>query len=473
MSTAISWKASEILEAVTGKLLSGDKDKLFSGVSIDSRRIIPDEIFVAIRGDRHDGHTFIDDVVKKNVKGFLISESQSEMIPTGNLKDQDLVFISVPDTTKALGNLASFNRNRTSVRIIAITGSNGKTTTRKMISAVVSRRFPTLSSHGNLNNHIGLPLTLLNLRSEHRYAVLEMGANHPGEIAYLARICNPEIAVITNVGPAHLEGFGSIEGVALAKGELLDHMAPDGLAVLNAEDKRVFSMAARAPGQVLFYGTSEKAHVRALKIVEGKGKTSFTLQLPNQQIEICIKISGHFMVLNALAAACVGYHLGIGADEIKKALENDFEPAPGRLNIFEIENGIHVIDDTYNANPESMDAALGVLESLKKNHRGIFVAGDMLELGAHSASLHKKIGKRAADAKISLLYAFGQYACNVADGAISGGMSKKDIFTGNKNEILNDLALRLRAGDWVLIKGSRGMGMENIVEGLKNQMGKS
>jgi UDP-N-acetylmuramoyl-tripeptide--D-alanyl-D-alanine ligase len=185
-----------------------------------------------------------------------------------------------------------------------------------------------------------------------------MGANHPGEIATLAGICRPDIGVVTNVGPAHLEGFGSLDGVASAKGELFDHMASNGVAVLNAEDKRVVSMAERAPGKVLFYGTSKKAHIRASSIVEQNRGTSFILELPEEQVTIHIKIPGAFMVFNALAAASVGYQIGLNALEIKAALENDFEPAQARMNILEIKNGIHLIDDTYNANPDSMAGAL-------------------------------------------------------------------------------------------------------------------
>jgi UDP-N-acetylmuramoyl-tripeptide--D-alanyl-D-alanine ligase len=330
-----------------------------------------------------------------------------------------------------------------------------------------------LSSHGNFNNQIGLPLTLLNLSPEHRWAVLEMGANHPGEIAYLAGICRPDIGVITNVGPAHLEGFGSLDGVASAKGELLDHMAIDGVAVLNAEDERVASMAGRAPGKILFYGTSKKAQIRASNIVEQNRGTLFTLELPEEQIDIYLKIPGSFMVLNALAAATVGCQIGLNIVEIKKALENDFEPAQARMNIVETKNGIHVIDDTYNANPDSMAGALKTLKSLRGNQRSVFVAGDMFELGEHAPALHEKIGQIAADIQISRLYAAGSHAGKLADGAIANGMPKENIFLGTKEEILSDLNSWLKAGDWVLVKGSRSMGMEQVVKGLKQSTGQS
>jgi UDP-N-acetylmuramoyl-tripeptide--D-alanyl-D-alanine ligase len=467
MSVTIPWKVSEILEATGGNLMTGNKKEMFTGVSIDSRTVAAANVFVAIKGERHDGHHFIHDVVQKGVKGFVISESETEILTHKNEDFQKFVFIGVKDTIKALGDMASFNRIRSKIFVTAITGSNGKTTTRKMTTAVVCRRFSTLSSQGNFNNQIGLPLTLLNLNPEHHSAVLEMGANHPGEIAYLAGICRPDIGVITNVGPAHLEGFGSLDGVASAKGELLDHMAPDGVAVLNAEDKRVASMADRAPGKVLFYGTSKLAHIRASNIVEQNRGTSFTLELPEEQITIYIKIPGSFMVFNALAAASVGYQIGLNSAEIKTALEKDFEPAQARMNILETKNGIHLIDDTYNANPDSMAGALKTLKSLRGPHRSVFVAGDMFELGEHAPVFHEKIGRIAADIKISRLYAAGSHAGKVAEGALAGGMSKKNIFLGTKEEILSDLKSWLKTGDWVLVKGSRGMGMEQVVKGLK------
>lgn len=471
MSLTIPWTVSEILDATEGTLMTGNRKKMFTGISIDSRTISEADVFVAIRGEKHDGHHFIQDIVQKGVNGFVVSKSEAGVFAHNNEDFRKLVFIGVEDTTKALGDMASFNRRRSKILVIGLTGSNGKTTTRKMTAAVVRRRFSTLESHGNFNNQIGLPLTLLNLTSEHNCAVLEMGANHPGEIAYLAGICRPDIGVITNVGPAHLEGFGSLDGVALAKGELLDHMSLNGVVVLNAEDKRVVSMASRAPEKVLFYGTSKNATIRASNIVEQKRGTSFTLELPDEQITIYVKIPGSFMVLNALAAASVGYQLGLNAAEIKLALENDFEPAQARMNILETQNGIHVIDDTYNANPGSMEEALKTLKSLREKHRSVFVAGDMLELGEHAPVLHEKIGRIAADIKVSRLYVAGPHAGNVADGAEAAGMSKENIFLGTKEQILSDLKSWLEEGDWVLIKGSRGMGMEQIVKGLKQNTG--
>jgi UDP-N-acetylmuramoyl-tripeptide--D-alanyl-D-alanine ligase len=335
-----------------------------------------------------------------------------------------------------------------------------------MTEAVVARRFRTLATVGNLNNEIGLPLTLLTLDNTHEKAVLELGMNSPGEIERLAEICAPEIGVITNIGPAHLEGIGSIEGVMHAKGELLERIKPGGTAVLNIDDPRVQHLSDKTSRDVLAYGVSENAKIRAVKIREEGSGISFELILPQKRIAVGLRTFGTFMVSNALAAAGVGYLMGLSAGEIKSGLES-FEPVWGRLNIIKTGNGIHIIDDTYNANPGSMGAAISTLTSLKGGKRGILVAGDMLELGSHSERLHKNIGSLAAASGIERLYVTGEFASSVTEGARDEDMDPQKIFVGTKKEILADLTARARPGDWILIKGSRGMAMESIVKGLK------
>ena len=378
--------------------------------------------------------------------------------------------MAVRDTTRALGDLAAFHRARTDVAVVAITGSNGKTTTRQMTAAVVARKFNTLSTTGNYNNQIGVPLTLLRLAPEHRWAVVELGSNSPGEIARLAQICSPDIGVITNVAPAHLEGLGSLDGVMREKEQLLDHLKAKGKAVLNADDRRVSKIAARTKKDVLFFGLSERAAIRASAVNEKASGISFSLDLPQESLTVDLKAAGHFMVVNALAAAAVGHLLGLPAAEIKAGLET-FEPAWGRMNILQTASGIHVIDDTYNANPESMKAAITTLVSLRANNRSIFVAGDMLELGAQAESLHRQVGVRAATANINKLLVTGDYADAVADGAKKAGMKSENIFTGSQGKILNALKGSLKPGDWVLVKGSRGAHMDTVVEGLKKWAG--
>jgi UDP-N-acetylmuramoyl-tripeptide--D-alanyl-D-alanine ligase len=463
----IPWTTAEILEATGGNLLSGDLEHSFSGIFIDSRSISLDKLFVAIKGDIHDGHSFTGDVIKHGVRGLLIDRTKTHTLPGQDPMKNGIVCVTVNDTIKALGDLAAFHRKRSSAAVVAITGSNGKTSTRKMTAAVVSRRFSTLSTYGNLNNHIGLPLTLLKLDGDHKWAVLELGMNHPGEIKRLGEICSPDIGVITNIGPAHLEGLGSLDAVMHAKGELLEGIKPDGTAVLNADDPRVLHLAQYTSRKVLFFGRSKDARIRALSVKGTETGLCFDLALPEECIPVNLKTPAVFMVSNALAAAAVGYLLGLTAGEIRDGLE-DFKPVTGRMNILKTGRGITIIDDTYNANPDSMKAAINTLRSLKGNHTGILVAGDMLELGEYAESMHRDIGQIAAGSDIAKLYITGEFARTVASGAMDKDMNPRDIFTGTKEQILEDIKYRLESGDWVLVKGSRGMTMETIVQELSD-----
>jgi UDP-N-acetylmuramoyl-tripeptide--D-alanyl-D-alanine ligase len=462
------WTLSEILKATAGELLCGGKEHRFDAVCIDSRSIAPNDLFVAIVGDVHDGHAFISDVVEQGTGGLLVNAEKSRDLPISAWQTQNIACVAVSDTTRALGDLAAFHRARTDVALIAITGSNGKTTTRQMTAAVVARKFNTLSTIGNYNNQIGVPLTLLRLAPGHSWAVVELGTNRPGEIARLAQICSPDIGVITNIGPAHLEGLGSLDGIMREKGQLIEHLKAKGKAVLNADDRRVSKIAAetkRTKKDVLFFGLSENAGIRATAVNEKASGISFSLDLP-----VDLKAAGQFMVTNALAAAAVGHLLGLPPAEIKVGLET-FEPAWGRMNIIQTASGIHVIDDTYNANPDSMKAAITTLKSLRANNRSVFVAGDMLELGAQAESLHRQVGAWAATADINKLWVTGEYADAVAAGAKDAGMKSENIRIGSQETILNTLKDYLKPGDWVLVKGSRGARMDNIVKGIKEWAG--
>jgi murE/murF fusion protein len=463
---SLSWTTADVLEATGADLVSGNIADTFSGIGIDSRSISAGELFVAIKGELHDGHSFTDAVIQSGVRGIVVNRDQIAAFPCEDWRKKGIVCLAVKDTTRALGDLAALHRKRTNVLVVAITGSNGKTTTREMTAAVLSRRFNTLSSSKNFNNAIGVPLTLFTLNLSHHWAVVELGMNAPGEIDRLAEICRPEIGVITNIGPVHLEGVGSIDGVMRAKGELLPRIGPEGTAVLNADDHRVAKLAGRTDRSVLFFGKSKKAQIRALRVKASGVGTSFSLIVPQSQTDIDLKIPGAFMVSNALAAAAVGYHIGLPAEDIKAGLEN-FQPLRGRMTILKSAKGFHILDDTYNANPESMKAALATLKGLRKDKRGIFVIGDMLELGDQAESLHYDIGVVAARSGITRLYSTGAFADTVAAGARSENMNPQSIISGRKQEILNHLKNWLEPDDWILIKGSRGMRMEDIVQGLR------
>lgn len=466
----IAWTTREILEATGGDLLCGDMDRQFAGISIDSRNIIPTDVFVAIVGDIHDGHTFANDVIRQGIQGLLINKNKAAALPISQWREQKLTCAAVENTTRALGDLAAFHRKRMRASVIAITGSNGKTTTRKLTAGVVAAQFTTLSTIGNYNNEIGLPLTLLRLNPEHAWAVVEIGTNSPGEIARLAEICAPDIGVITNIGPAHLEKLGSLDGVLREKENLLKHLKPEGKAVLNADDRRLLRLANEIQKPVFLFGMGQKALIRAEAVQEKPTGISFVLVLPTERVVVNLGTPGQFMVPNALAAAAVGYTVGVSPQQIKAALE-DFRPAPGRMNVLHTQNGIHIIDDSYNANPDSMKAAIATLKTLSANSRRILIVGDMLELGKQSESLHKQVGALAATSGIGKIYVTGKFADAVASGAQNAHMNGQHIFAGSKDRILDDLKHILKPGDWVLVKGSRGMTMEDIVNAIKNWAG--
>ncbi len=463
----MNWPLRDIVTATSGRLLYGADAQSFNGIGIDSRAIAAGDLFVAIRGTTHDAHKFIAQVVAKGVRGIVVQEQNEVVLDHSSLEKQGVACIAVEDTTQALGALATFRRRQVQIPVVAITGSNGKTTTRQMITQVMARHFKTLATEGNLNNEIGLPLTLFRLTAEHQAAVLELGMNHHGEINRLGAISRPTIGLITNVGPAHLEFLGSVMAVARAKGELLAHIDPKGYAVLNKDDDHVAALASQSSCAVLLFGTSAHADVRAESIAETAGGINFDLILPRDRLPIELRTPGRFMVSNALAAAAVGYLAGIGSRQIKAGLES-FRPVKGRLNVITTGNGIHIVDDTYNANPASMAAAIHTLTALKRSGRGFIVLGDMLELGDTAADLHYRVGSIAGSARADKLYAFGEYARDVLSGARQAGMSRTDLVTATKEEIAADLLHELKPGDWVLVKGSRGMAMETVVEAILN-----
>jgi len=467
MSKKEPWSISQILRATGGKLLSGNPETVFSGISTDSRTISGDHLFVAIRGENYDGHDFIPDAVERGGKGLIISGTKSGELICQEWKNRGIVCISVEDTVRALGALAAFRRKQTGVSLVAITGSNGKTTTRIMTGAILSKYYHTLSTSGNFNNEIGLPLTLLRLEPDHEWAVTELGMNHPGEIGRLTAICTPDVGVITNIAPAHLEGLGSVKAVARAKGELLDRMPADTVAVLNADDPVCMKLAARCTQEIITFGLSEDAQVRALDIKRKGMGISFILEISPEMAEVCLHTPAPFLVHDALAAAAAAYGAGLSAKKIAPCL-SDFSPAERRMNIFQTQRGICLMDDTYNANPGSMKAALTTLAELKGKNRGIAVLGDMLELGKQSESLHREIGRFCADAGIDMLFLTGKQKEQVAAGAQECGMNPRHIFTGSCEEILACLKETLQSGDWVLAKGSRGMKMEIIPDTLRN-----
>lgn len=460
------WKMDDLIAATGGELLGIEKAPEFSAIGIDSRRIARTDLFVAIEGAVHDGHRFIADVLARGVCGVMINAHKQSAFPPDEWRRQGVFCLAVPDTVRALGALAAFRRRQAAASVVAITGSNGKTTTRTMTAAVLSQTYRVLATSGNFNNEIGLPLTLFNLCPEHQWAVVELGANHPGEIGRLASICQPDIGVITNVASSHLEGLTSLEGVRQAKAELLGQLRSGGTAVLNADDPRVRCLGERAGVPVLYFGICEDADVRARRIRTTRRGVRFELTFDAETVEVVLPTPARFMVSNALAAAAVGCRLGLEAGRIKSGLES-FAPVRGRLNLVQTANGVQLVDDTYNANPGSMKAALETLKDIRGSARAVFVAGDMYELGAPSAQLHREVGAFAVHTGVNRIYACGDFASSLAAGARDAGMVAADVMTGSQAEIVRVLTGWLQPGDWVLIKGSRAAAMERVVERLK------
>ena len=433
------------------------------GVSIDSRTIRAGELFVAIRGDRFDGHDFVPAVMQQGAWGALVGRTELEARSSrlSGLKN----IVPVEDPLVALQEMASLHRRKFAIHVVGITGSNGKTTTKEMLACILKQKGPVLKNEGNLNNHIGVPLTLLKLTADHTSAVVEMGMSAPGEIATLARFIAPDVGVITNIGPAHLEFLKSMDGVAQAKGELLDHLRSDGTAVLNADDHYFAMLKKKFNGCVLSFGIDARSDVRASGIQPGPDHTDFTIESNGSTANVRVRAVGRHNVYNALAAAAAAFAVGMSIDTVKAGLE-DFLPVAMRSELKQVQ-GRTIFADCYNANPASMEAALATLISLRSGSRAIAVVGDMLELGTAAVDAHRAIGATAARLGVDVLITLGPLAKHAADGAIDAGMPKDRVQgVGSWAEAAELLKKLSRPGDVVLIKGSRGMKMEKILEAL-------
>jgi len=450
----------EILRATGGALL-GAPPEAVSAVSTDSRSVKPGELFVALRGPRFDGHDFIGEVARKGVQLTVADASWlgAHEIPPG------IAVISVPDTLHALGDLAAFHRSRFSIPLVGVTGSNGKTTTKEMLAAILARTGKGLKTSGNLNNLIGLPQMLLQLTEKDRWAVLEMGMSEPGEIDRLAEIAAPQVGIVTNAFPAHLESMGSVEAVAQAKGELFLRLPAGGTAVCNADDPLVCGLTIADGVTRLAYGL-HGAQVTASGLENaGHAGQRFILQIAGAEFPVNLRAFGRHNVLNALAAAAAAFSLGIDASEIRCGLES-FEPVEKRFRLEEL-GDVTLVDDSYNANPGSMAAALVTLSDIRGSGRALAVLGDMLELGAGAMEAHHEVGRLAATC-VCRLYLLGRFAETVKAGALEGGLPDENIVVAEDHEqILADLRGSLQAGDTILVKGSRGSRMEKVSEGLR------
>ncbi len=455
----------EVLRATGGKLLQGDEKTFFQGVSTDSRMISEGQLFIALKGPRFDGHHFALKALEKKAAGVVIEEDKARDIRWNGYRPR--VVIVVKDTLRALGDLAREKRRKYRTPVVALTGSNGKTTTKEMISVCLETTFPILKTRENLNNLIGLPLTLLNLTEKERVVILEMGMNVPGEIRRLTEIAEPDVGLITNIQRVHLEGMGSLERVKEEKGELFRRMRKDGTILVNQNDPHVIDLASEFPGQKITYGVEKSADVMAKEIQLGGAKgTSFKLILEGEEMDITLPLLGRHFVPNALCAIAVASLFGIEVKKSKEAIE-DFQPFHMRMEMIHLEGGKTLINDTYNANPRSMELALETLSEMKGKGRAVAVLGDMMELGDFTEEAHQQIGEKVKELSIDLLIAMGEKSPLVVESAIRHGLApEKTRVVESHSEAISILKEVARNGDWILVKGSRRMAMEKIVEGL-------
>lgn len=452
---------SDIIKATGGLLLQGDPGLAVSGFSIDTRSLQEGDFFVPLKGEREDGHTYLAEAIQKGAAGSFFSLKQLPPLPAESL------IIGVADTLKALQQTAAAYRRRFKLPVVGITGSSGKTTTKDLVAGVLSTKLKILKTSGNLNNEIGLPLTLLELNDSHQGAVLEMGMSAPGEIAVLAELARPSIGVITNIGLAHIESLGSVEAIARAKGELLDYMGAGGTAVLNGDDPRLREMGRRFPGKVYYYGFSGGDFQAVALSYRGEG-SRFQVRFPDgEEYPFGLLLPGRHLAGNALAAITVGWLFELTPEQIAGGLLAS-ELTGGRMQICAAASGARLIDDSYNANPGSVEASLQALLELSAGGRAVAVLGDMLELGQYAAAAHREIGRLAARSGISCLITVGELAAELAAGAKEEGA---EVYLCQDHiqalSILRELPL---ANGWyVLVKGSRAMKMERIVQALREK----
>jgi len=453
----IDMTLNEIQEILRGELIG--TQVMVSGVSIDTRTLSSGDLYIAISGEQFDGHDFVAQAELNGAVALVVAKKANTELPQ----------IIVKDTRIALAELARAVKNRLQLKVCAITGSNGKTTVKEMIAAILAVNYQVLFTQGNFNNDIGVPLTLLRLNTQHQYAVIEMGANHRGEIAYTCRYAKPDVAIITNVGPAHIEGFGSIDGVAQAKAEIIQSLGEGGIAVLNADD-HFFTMWRELAGarKIVSFGLTDTADIRAQQIntqVQGQQfRTHFDLLVEDSKVPVSLALAGEHNVRNALAASAACIALGVPLEQIQLGLER-VKAVKGRLQLFESESGIKLINDTYNANPASLAVALEVLKQCSEERW--IALGAFGELGAASDDRHREMGIEIRKAGVQRLFATGELAENTVQAFGEGG-----IYYASKESLIDAVKKEITPQQILLVKGSRAQKMEVVVNALLNETGR-
>ena len=455
----MTFDLQEIVQITGGRMTPANSVGSVAGVSTDSRTVGEGELFVPLRGDNFDGHEFLALAVRSGAAACL-SEDEVNGLP--------VPVIVVEDCLKALGDLAAAIRRRFTGPLVGVTGTSGKTTTKEMLAGILSLKRPGLVTKGNFNNLIGLPLTLFCLAGDHEWVVLEMGMSARGEITRLSQIAAPTIGIITNVGPAHLETLHGLEGVARAKGELFESLAPGSCAVINADDRHVRKIPVANSVRRLLYGLDPDADVRAELIESTTQGQRFQLRLPDGKWPVQLGVVGRHNISNALAAAAAAYVMEIDSETIVRGLEA-FNACSGRMELVDLDCNVLLIEDSYNANPLSVGAALETLDELADSGQRIAVLGDMLELGEDARRWHREVGAMAAEKTDSLILV-GDLCREVEIGAVEAGMSVDAITrVASHGEAIGLLGKLIRPGARILVKGSRGMRMEVVSNALKEQ----
>ncbi len=451
------WTLDDAERASAATIVRRGRATAFARVTTDTRAITGGELFVALAGERHDAHDFAAAAVTAGATGLVVARDVT--LPD----DADVTVLRVADTLTALQSLAADLRQRVAPTVLALTGSNGKTTTKEMLAAILvaaAGSDAVLKTQGNLNNLIGVPLTLLGLSGSERYAVIEMGMNAPGEIRRLTAIADPDVGIITNVGPAHLEGLGSVEGVARAKGELFATMRPTATAIVNVEDPHVAGLGAAFAGRVVRFGAGTDVAADGIRC-DARGAAAFTLHLGGDAIDVQLQIPGRHNVMNALAAAAAATAVGVPPKAVRAGL-HAATSVGGRMRVVPLASGVTIVDDSYNANPASVAAALRSLADAPATRR-IAVLGDMLELGAASVEQHRQVGMLAGTVGLTALYLHGDFAADTARGAATTMAADAIHVASDHATIARALSADTRRGDWILVKGSRGQRMEEVV----------
>ena len=450
----------QLLEAVGGTLLGpfDDLDTVITAVDTDSRKMHPGSLFIPLEGERFDGHSFISTALETGAVGCITAKVREDY------DRDDKFYVKVRSTQKALRDLAQWYKRQFDIPFVAITGSVGKTTTKDMVAAVLGEKYRVLKTDGNFNNNIGLPLTLLRLEKQHEICVLEMGMNHAGEIEYLSDIVEPDVALITNVGDSHIENLGSREGIFNAKCEIFSHMKEGGFAILNGDDEWLTQLRGNLSFDTKFVGGGEGLDYTASRL-ESDGETNLSclVTTPKCEFTATIPALGDHMIYPALMAAAVGERFDMTAEEISRGIQN-FLPTKMRMNVLRLPGDVVVLNDAYNANPQSMRAAAAVL-SAARDRRKVAVVGDMLELGDGAAMFHRAVGECFGELSIDCLIAVGELARHLASGAEESGV-KEVYYFAEQSHALPTVCRELQPGTTILVKASRAMQFERFVEAL-------